>query len=599
VTFTRADLVARAGVDPWGLRDKLAAGDPAQIETLAAAFYKAGGDMGQSNAAQSQAQRYVAEGYTVNGSSPVDFDEQARATRQSPEHLNAIAKILTTVAGDLDDKTDQAQVAVTGLETKLASIEGEWSSFMQGIGHHLPQEDRDAVRTGYENEAVAVVKASGVSVNGFITDYEVGLIGHLKGLADLGYVLPAAIDEGPDPLDLALTNADGEQNGGINPNLPLDLASLQKLLDAARAAGLDPTRYAALLQQYWLVKAADDAGIDLSHWDPAAGVDGNMDNILNVYGLYGQFFLDHPELQWAGMANMIGPSFAGGFMDLDSMKDFARQLSDQINSLPPAARAALPSELLDLAAAGGNLSANELQWFESKFLAMQKHIFIDQASMHEAYLNGGTVAIDEMRAAGLLDDNASTAWHEIASGDPAQIQDGNTRLLSREQNQIIDKQYNDMYQHDGPVGALMTYGMTVAGSASIPGTQTPGEYSPFTFGGDVTIPGPLPLTHESVGVHVSTPLPDFNVADKDARWDYITNDTLPAYQQLLRDHPEEARAIIASSVSDRVAEQRLAARWPELAGDLLTNWDVDVDAGAGVDIPFVGGFDVSVDIPFL
>ena len=585
MTFTRADLVARAGVDPWGLRDKLAAGDPAQIETLAAAFYRAGGDMGESNAAQAQAQAYVAEGYTVNGGSPVDFDAEARATRQTPEHLSAIARILTTVAADLEARTGKAKTEVSHLESTLTGIEGQWASFMQGVGHHLPPEDRDAVRTEFENNAVAAVKSSGGTVNTLVTDYEVSLIGHLKSLSDLGYVLPAALEEGPDPIDLALTNADGERNGGINPDLPLDQATLKRLLDAARAAGLDPKRYAALLQQYWLVMAADEAGIDLSHWDPAAGVDGNMSNILNVYKLYGTFFLDHPELQWAGMANMIGPSFAGGFMDLDSMKDFARQLADKINSLPAPVRGTLPRELLDLAAAGGNLSAEELRWFESKFLEMQKHIFIDQGSMHEAYLHGGTAAIDEMRAAGLVDGNAQTAWQEIASGDPARIQDGNTRLLNREQNQIIDKQYNDMYQHDGPVGALMTYGMTVAGSASIPGTRTPGEYSPLSVGGDVTLPGPVPFTHETVGVHVSTPLPDFNIADKDARWDYISHDTLPAYQQFLHDHPDQARAIIASSVSDRVAEQRLAQRWPQLAEDLLSNWDVDVDAGFGFNFP--------------
>ncbi len=585
MTLTRAELVARAGVDPWGLRDKLVAGDPAQVETLAAAFYRAGGDMADSNAAQAQAQHYVGEGYTVNGSSPLDFDAEARGTKQTPEHLSSIAKILTTVAGDLDTQTGKAKTEVGGLETKLAGIEQEWTGFMQQIGHHLPPDDREAVRKEFEDKAVAAVKASGGTVDGLVTDYEVSLIGHLKSLSDLGYVLPEALDEGPDPIDLALTNADGEQNGGINPDLPLNQADLKKLLDAARAAGLDPKRYAALLQQYWLVKAADDAGIDLSKWDPQAGVPANMNNILNVYKLYGKFFLQHPELQWAGMANMIGPSFAGGFMDLDSMKDFARHLADKINSLPGPVRDALPPELRELASIGGNLSANELQWFENKFLAMQKHIFIDQGSMHEAYLNGGMGAIDEMRAAGLVDGNAQTAWQEVASGDPAQIQDGNTRLLNREQNQVIDKQYNDMYHHDGPVGAAMTYGMTVAGAASIPGTRTPGEYSPLKVGADITIPGPIPFTHETAGVHVSTPLPDFNVADKDARWDYISHDTLPAYQQLLRDHPDQARAIVASPVEDRVADQRLSHRWPQLAEDMLTNWDVEVDAGFGFNFP--------------
>ena len=392
------------------------------------------------------------------------------------------------------------------------------------------------------------------------------------------------IDRWQDALDLPLVNAGGELNGGINPRLPLDLATLQKMLDGARAAGVDPRRYAALLQQYWLVKAADDAGIDLSKWDPAAGVDGNADTILKVYRLYGRFFLEHPELQWAGMANMIGPSFAAGFTDLDSMKDFARELADKINSLPPAARQALPLELRERAKLG-SLSASELQFFESKFLAMQKHIFIDQGSMHEAYLTGGQAAIAEMRAAGLIDDNAQNAWRKIASGDPAQIQDGNAALLNREQNQIIDKQYNDMYQRNPPIGRIMTYAMTAAGAASIPGTKTPGQYSPLTVDATVPLPGPVPFTYEKVKVHVTTPLPDFNIAEKGARWDYISHDTLPAYQRLLREHPEQARAIIASPVEDRLAQQRLARRWPQLAQHMLEDWDVDVGVRFGVGIP--------------
>jgi hypothetical protein len=585
VTLTRADLVARAGVDPWSLRDKLAAGDPAQIETLAAAFYRASGDLADSNAALAQAQQYVAEGYTVNGSSPVDFDAQARGTRQSPEHLTAIARILTMVAGDLDTQTGGAKAEVARLEGTLAGIEREWSGFVQQIGHHLPPDDREAVRAGYEDRAVAAVKSAGGTVNTLVTDYEIGLIGQLKRLADLGYVLPEALSRGPDPIDLPLTNADGEHGGGINPDLPLDLPTLRRLLDAARAAGLDPLRYAALVQQYWLAKAANEAGIDLSTWDPATGVDGNMNNVLNVYKQYGRWFLDHPELQWAGMANMIGPSFAGGFMDLDAMKDFARRLADKIDSLPEPVRALLPPELRDLASVGSDLSADELQWFESKFLAMQKHIFIDQGSMHEAYLNGGMSALKEMRAAGLIDDNTVAAWEDVASGDPDRVQAGNTELLYREQNQIINKQYNDMYHRDGPVGAAMTYGMTVAGAASISGTETPGEYSPLAVGGEVRLPGPLPFTHETVGVQVSTPLPDFNIANQGSRWDYISHDTLPAYQQLLRDDPEQARATIASPVSDRLAEQRLSHRWPQLAEDLLTDWDVDVDASFGFNFP--------------
>ena len=210
----------------------------------------------------------------------------------------------------------------------------------------------------------------------------------------------------------------------------------------------------------------------------------------------------------------------------------------------------------------------------------QKHIFIDMASQHEAYVNGGTEAIDEMRRADLIDDRARNAWDDIASGDPYLIQLGNTALLYREQNQIIHGQYDQMYQHHGPVGPVMTYVMTMAGAASIPGTKTPGEYSPLTVNGEVTIPGLF--ADSTVSAQLRTPLPDFNVADRDARWDYITHDTLPAYQRLLRDHPEQARQIVASPVEDRISEQRLANRWPQLAEDMLTDWHLSVD----VDLDF-------------
>ncbi|MGQ0774741.1 MAG: putative alpha/beta hydrolase [Pseudonocardiales bacterium] len=584
MTFSQADLVARAGIDPWGLRDQLTEGNPAQIETLAATFYSASGDMEDSNAAQRQAQIYVSQGYTVNGSSPVDFEAEVRATKQTPEHLNEIAKILTTVAGDLDTKTRTAKTQVGDLESTLTGINSDWTTFLQTMGRGLPPEDREAQRQVYLGRAVEAVKTTGSQVNTVVTDYEVALMSHLKRLGDLGYVPSSNLQEGPDPLDLPLTNLEGEQIGGIHPDLPTDLASLQRLLDAARATGVDPSRYAALLQQYWLVKAANDAGIDLNAWDPQAGVDGNMANIANVYEYYGKLFLDHPELQWAGMANMIGPSFAGGFLDLDGMEDFARSLSEKIDSLPKEVRDRLPAELKGLAAAG-NLGADELRWFENKFLAMQKHIFIDQGGMHAAYLDGGAGAIDEMRRAGLIDDRAQNAWNDIASGDPARIEHGNADLLYREQNQIIAKQYDQMYQHHGPVGPVMTYGMTVAGDASVPGTRTPGEYSPLTVGGEVTVPGPIPFTEVTVGAELETPLPDFNVTDRDARWDYVTHDTLPAYQRLLREDSEQARQIISSPVEERISEQRLANRWPRLAEDMLTNWDLDVDADIGLRWP--------------
>ncbi|UGY93980.1 hypothetical protein [Streptomyces gobiensis] len=365
------------------------------------------------------------------------------------------------------------------------------------------------------------------------------------------------------PLDLPLANANGEFAGGVHPDLPTDLPTLERLLKQARAQNIEPSRYAALLWQHWLVRAVNNAGVRLNTWDPARGVDGNEHTVYAVYAFYGELFLRHPELEWAGMANMIGAAFAAGFLDLDSVGDLGTLLYGKVRELPYEVRESLPPELLDLTSEGTELSPVELRWFENKFLAMQKNIFMDLGSMHMAYLHGGIDAIEEMRSAGLIDAKAVGAWRDIATGEPARVSSGNTALLDREQNQIISGQWDQMYRRHAPVGSLLTYGMTVGGSASIPGAKTPGQYSP------------LRVTTPVTGVRLTTPLPDFNLADKERRWQYITEDTLPAYQNLLRHRPGEVRRIISSPFEGRVAEERLSARWPEVAGRLITGWHLD------------------------
>ncbi|MCW2758374.1 MAG: hypothetical protein JWO46_2120, partial [Nocardioidaceae bacterium] len=386
-----------------------------------------------------------------------------------------------------------------------------------------------------------------------------------------------AATQGKQALDLLEDNKMGDKAGGPVTSLPIDPDILQAMLDAARMDGMPPSRYAGLLHQYWVAKAAAKAGIDLNGWDPSKGTDGNRSTISAVYTYYGSLFLKDPsKYQWAGMANMIGPSFAGGFLDLHMFKQLADAISGPSDALPGWAKGLLPEPLKSLTTVA-NLGESELNWYESKFLAMQKHIFFDQGAMHEAYDEGGTANISEMYAAGLLDKRAMDAWTNIDSGDPDRVQQGNTDLLYREQNQIIDKQYDDMRNHDGPVGQAMTYLMTVVGSASIPGTKTPGEYKPWKFSVDTDLI-PTPIGGDAK-VTVKTPLPDFNVSDRDDRWDYVTHDTLPAYQKLLADDPDRARDIVASNVDGRIDEQRLSNRWPDLLDEYATDWDVDVDVG--------------------
>lgn len=359
---------------------------------------------------------------------------------------------------------------------------------------------------------------------------------------------------------------------GIDPQAWLaagtyDPEVLRQRLDLLREAGVPPIDYADLLQRYWVAVAADKAGIDLSQWDPRRGAGELSDIIQAVYTYYGQLYLDHPHLQWAGMANMIGPSFAAGFFDLDLFRRIARDL---------AGNPAVPVDMRFLAHA----SDAELKFFETTFLQMQKDIFFDQAMVHEAYLGGGLDAIRELEQAGLIDYGTSQAWRDIdhgwRTGDPSLVERGNTRLLLREQRDIIDLNYQRMYQRPG-TGPAFTYLMTAVGAPSIPGAQSFADYRPVVV--TVETPGPErifgwdnPLQGE---VDIRTPFPAGNIADFDDRWTFITEDTLPAYQQLLREDPARARAIIASDVGDRIDDFRLHHRIDELLGHYLGDWGIE------------------------
>jgi len=349
-----------------------------------------------------------------------------------------------------------------------------------------------------------------------------------------------------------------------------DPEQLKVRLDLFRKLRVPPAQYKDLLQLYWVSLAAQKAGIDLSQWDPSRGAAALSDIIKKIYTYYGNLFLQHPYLQWAGMANMIGPSFAAGFFDLNLFRRIAKALEGKPGT----------PDLSGLA----DISDADLKFFETTFLSMQKEIFYDQAMMHEAYLSGGMAAIQELRDARLIDDRTVGAWNEIdvgqRTGDNELIKSGNVKLLWREQYQIIQDDYDRMYQH--PVtGPAFTYVMTAVGEPSIPGAKSYADYNPLRV--TVKTPGPdrIPFTpwdNPAQGeIQIKTPHPAGNIANFDQRWDYITNDTLPAYQRLLSDDPERARQMAASDVGGRIDDYRIYHRMDDLIVKYTTDWRVDFD----------------------
>jgi uncharacterized protein YukE len=345
-------------------------------------------------------------------------------------------------------------------------------------------------------------------------------------------------------------------------------------MDAAADSGLidkDSEEYADFLSSYWNQQAMLEMGIDLADWDTSKGTEYNWETIKKVYDFYGQAYVANPDLQWAGMANMIGPSFAGGFRDMAMLRDLAQQIADN-----PASDIPLP--MLDQIEQLAGMTDQEIRFYETSMLDMNKEIFLDQARQHEAYMNGGIEEINRLRDSGVINADTAKAWAQIDSGDPELIQEGNTSLLYREQNEIIADDYDAMRNHPG--GEAVTYLVTLAGEPSIPGAKSYPEVFPYTF--TVESPGPenVPFTNwdnpTQFRTDFTTGFPAGNISDADQRWALIQQDTLPAYQDLLATDPARAEQIIASDFDDRVEQYRPTNNIPGIMDRFLDGFDAEV-----------------------
>ncbi|MFG1772437.1 hypothetical protein ACGFIX_22895 [Nocardia salmonicida] len=374
-------------------------------------------------------------------------------------------------------------------------------------------------------------------------------------------------------LDLPALNGDGEYGGGLHPELPSSQPPLREALTQARADGIDPTRYATLLHQYWLVVATDNAAIDLAAWAPERGVAANSATFSQVYVNYFRIAAARSDLYWAGMAGIAGASFAAGFFDVGDVggvvsvggiHDLGNTVAGLLGATPPQLLTGVPADITALAVLGPRLTVADLAWYQTRLTIMQKHIFIDLVPMHEAYLADGMAGIDEMFAAGLLDDSMRVAWAGIDGGTEAGRADALVAMADREQNQIVADQWDATARGRDGMGRVLTYVTTVAGKPAVPGTRAPGVYAPVTVWSPIAAGRPLGLR---------TPLPAFNWADRETRWDYIAADLLPRHLALATD-AAAAAAVYREPFAVKLDRGRMLARLPDIIADLTTQWQV-------------------------
>jgi hypothetical protein len=205
--FSQDSLVAAAGIDPWKLRDQFTAGDPEEIYAMARAFNQAAAQQGDAVTLTTKGLETAGDGYKVNNATPIDVTAQvAQARRElgnSGEKLGRIAKLLSASASDLAQRTATAKTQVTALEGDVNGIIGEWNALVR-VAHNDPdfQQQHASYQAPYVQRAVQKVKDYGGPLRRSVEDYEKSLADQLKAMADLGYIPPSDLDEGPGDVDI-------------------------------------------------------------------------------------------------------------------------------------------------------------------------------------------------------------------------------------------------------------------------------------------------------------------------------------------------------------------------------------------------------------
>jgi hypothetical protein len=262
--------------------------------------------------------------------------------------------------------------------------------------------------------------------------------------------------------------------------------------------------------------------------------------------------------------------FYGGWQDIYTVRhiadpgeraDYLAQLAG-LPALPGIVKSGadlaghLPGGFLSPVSLAEHLTNDELEYFETTFLGMQRQIFDDLGWKHEAYTLGGAGLMHELDRELLLEPGEIDAWDAIASGDPASVQQGNEQLLRREQHDIIQSRYDEMRDHHGVVGDVFTYTTTVMADDPIPGGRPYRDVYPLHVGFDIPTPQ-APFTDWPPRPHVdiTTPLPDGNISNYDDRWRWIQEDMLPRYRDLLA-QPGATQAIVSQDVAARAQEWR-------------------------------------------
>lgn len=247
---------------PLSLRDQLRTGDPVEITAMATAFAKAANDQTLAAELATQQLQLTFGGYESDQATPIDYSAEVQTTSQTlggnAAALLQIATTLDSIADALAAHTHTAIDLVDQLEIDLDNLgRSYWAKAETGV---WPPEDLEQLAVSLHNSGVGLVASCGASVQAAVEDYEAVLAGAQMALADLGYIAPDALDEGPGDVGVpAPQNAAQQviQITGTPPTPGLALAlvgatAYLALLNRKAGSGipLTPTEQAWLTSYY-------------------------------------------------------------------------------------------------------------------------------------------------------------------------------------------------------------------------------------------------------------------------------------------------------------------------------------------------------------
>jgi Contact-dependent growth inhibition CdiA C-terminal domain len=190
--YSRAGLVAAAGVDPWLLAEQVRSGDPAGLQDAGVRVRRAGLLAAEAVDDGGRADRAVAEAFRNDG---VAVFDAAASTRRGAvlladqgEKVEEVARALLDVAAVLTETMLSTGSRISVLDADLRRIVG-----LRG-GVQVSGPDPGAVAAGlaaaeqrYFGMAVEAVRSAGARIQGDLDGYDAVLANRTARLAGLGY----------------------------------------------------------------------------------------------------------------------------------------------------------------------------------------------------------------------------------------------------------------------------------------------------------------------------------------------------------------------------------------------------------------------------